>query len=132
MRYNKNMFIIKSLTWWYASGCNIFIKKVHDVFLSIIDFFSMNSLIHTLFKPFRQISADSARENSSLDLKFHMFIDRLVSRTVGFFSRLVLLLAGCITIVLGGIISFVIIVLWPFIPFAPIIGIILTIVKVVI
>lgn len=126
------MFIIKSLTWWYASGWNIFIKNVRDVFLSIIDFFSMNSLIHTLFKPFRQISADSAKENSSLDLKFHMFIDRLVSRIVGFFSRLILLLAGCITIVFGGIISFVIIILWPFIPLTPIIGVVLTIIKVVI
>ena len=97
------------------------------MFSSLTDFFSMNSLIRTLFKPFRQISADTASADSSLDLKFHMFLDRLVSRIVGFFSRLILLITGCIIIILGGIISLVLIVMWPFIPLIPIAGIILTI-----
>ena len=90
----------------------------------------MNSLIRTLFKPFRQISADSATTGSSLDLKWHMFIDRLISRIVGFFSRLILLITGCILIILGGIISLILIIIWPLIPLAPIAGIILTIIGV--
>ena len=94
---------------------------------SIIDFFSMSDLVRTLFQPFRQISAATASAESSLDLKFHMFIDRLVSRIVGFFSRLTLLLAGTIIILLGAILSLVLIVLWPVIPLAPLAGIILTI-----
>ena len=86
----------------------------------------MNSLIRTLFKPFRQISADTASSDSSLDFKFHMFIDRLVSRIVGFFSRLFLLIIGCIIIILGGAVSLVLIILWPFIPLTPIAGIVLS------
>ena len=121
------MFIVKSFTWWYISGWGVFIGKVKNMFSSLTDFFSMHSLIRTLFKPFRQISADSASADSSLDLKFHMFIDRLVSRIVGFFSRLILLIAGCTIIILGGILSLILIILWPFVPLTPIAGIILTV-----
>lgn len=121
------MFIIRSYTWWFTDGWSVFIGKVRALFSTITDFFSMNSLIRTLFKPFRQISADSAEANSSLDLKFHMFVDRLVSRIIGFFSRFLLLLLGCIVIIISSIISFVLIILWPVIPFAPIIGIVLTV-----
>ncbi len=92
----------------------------------------MNSLIRTLFKPFRQISADTAKASSSLDLKFHMLIDRLVSRSVGFVSRLILLLAGCIILILSGLLSLILIILWPFIPLTPIIGITLTVSGVII
>ena len=90
----------------------------------------MSDLIRTLFQPFRQISADSATIDSSIDLKFHMFIDRLVSRIVGFCSRLILLVAGTIIIIVGGLFSLVLIILWPFIPLIPIVGIILTIIGV--
>ena len=120
------MIVLKSFTWWYISGWSVIIDKVKNAFKSLTDFFSMNSLIRTLFKPFRQISADSASANSSLDLKFHMFIDRLVSRIVGFFSRLILLITGSIIIILGGIVSLILIIIWPLIPLTPIAGIILT------
>ena len=96
----------------------------------IVDFFSMGSLIRTLFQPFRQISAAAASADSSLELKFHMFIDRLVSRVVGFFSRLILLIVGSIIIILGSIFSLLALILWPVIPLAPVAGIILTIIGV--
>lgn len=126
------MFILKSYTWWYQRGWSVFITKVKDFFSSVTDFFSMNSLIRTLFKPFRQISADSARTGSSLDLKFHMFLDRLVSRLIGFFSRLILLITGCIVLAISGVLSLVLIILWPFIPVLPIAGIILAVTGVII
>ena len=126
------MFILKSYTWWYTQGLGIFISKVKNFFSTIADLFSMNSLIRTLFKPFRQISADTVKASSSLDLKFHMFIDRLVSRSVGFVSRFILLLAGCIILILSGLLSLILIILWPFIPLTPIIGIALTVSGVII
>lgn len=126
------MFIVKSYSWWYVQGWSVFIGKVKNLFSTITDFFSMNSLIRTLFKPFRQISADSARASSSVDLKFHLFLDRLVSRIIGFMSRLFLLLTGCVVLIISGIFSLVLIILWPFIPLAPLIGIILCITGVVI
>ena len=125
------MAIAEMFLWWYSSGWKVFISKLKTTLLSITDFFSMSSLIRTLFKPYRQISAETASESASLDIKFRMFIDRLVSRTVGFFSRLTLLLAGVIIIILGSIISLILIILWPLIPLLPVVGIVLTAIGVV-
>lgn len=122
------MAITEMFFWWYVSGWNVFIKKVRNWFSSVADFFSMDSLIRTLFKPYRQISADTASNSESLDLKFHMFLDRLVSRFIGFISRLILLITGTVLIILSGVASLVLIILWPIIPLLPIAGIILTIV----
>ena len=125
------MAITEMFFWWYSCGWRVFIEKVRNWFSSITDFFSMDSLIRTLFKPYRQISADTASSDSSLDLKFHMFLDRLVSRFIGFVSRLILLLIGTIFIIVGGIFGLVLIILWPIIPALPIAGIILSITGVV-
>ena len=122
------MAITEMFFWWYISGWNVFIKKVRNWFSSVADFFSMDSLIRTLFKPYRQISAETTSDSGSLDLKLHMFLDRLISRIVGFFSRLILLITGTILISIIGIASLVLIVLWPILPLLPVVGIILTII----
>ncbi|MBR3229033.1 hypothetical protein IKF67_02260 [Candidatus Saccharibacteria bacterium] len=126
------MAIAEMFLWWYSQGWGVFVGKIKDFFISIADFFSMDSLVRTLFKPYRQISAETANVNSSLDLKFHMFLDRLISRIVGFFSRLILLLVGVILMICGGICGLVLIIIWPVIPFLPIVGIVLTVMGVVI
>ena len=120
------MAITEMFLWWYSSGWKVFVGKLKTALSSITDFFSMGSLVRTLFKPYRQISAETARDGASLDIKFHMFLDRLISRIVGFFSRLTLLLVGIIIIIFGGIISFILVILWPIIPLLPIAGIVLT------
>lgn len=120
------MAIAEMFLWWYSSGWKVFLDKLKTGLASITDFFSMGSLIRTLFKPYRQISAESASEHASLDIKFHMFLDRLISRIVGFFSRLILLFTGIVIIIVGGTISLILIILWPVIPLLPVAGIILT------
>ena len=120
------MAITEMFLWWYSSGWKVFVGKLKAALSSITDFFSMGSLVRTLFKPYRQISAETTRDGASLDIKFHMFLDRLISRIVGFFSRLTLLLVGIIIIIFGGIISFILVILWPIIPLLPIVGIVLT------
>lgn len=123
------MAIAQMFVWWYSRGWQVFIDKLRTTLTNILDFFSMGSLVRTLFKPFRQISAETASSSSSLDLKFHMFIDRLVSRIVGFFSRLIILLAGSVIILLGGIFSLILIILWPIVPLLPIVGLVLSITR---
>lgn len=115
------------LTWWYMAGWKTFTGNIRNWLNGITDFFSMNSLIHTLFKPFRQISAESADMNSSIGLRFNMFLDRTISRIVGFFARAILLIIGSIIIIFGGIICLVLIIIWPFVPLLPIAGIVLAI-----
>ena len=126
------MAIAEMFLWWYMHGWSVFIQKIRVHLTNIIDFFSMSSLLRTLFQPYRQISAETASADSSLDLRFHMFIDRLVSRFIGFTSRLVLLITGAIIIIFGGIVSLILIILWPVIPFMPVIGVLLAVIGVTI
>ena len=124
------MAIAEMFLWWYARGWLIFLQKIKSSLSNVADFFSMSDLVRTLFQPFRQISAETASTDSSLELKFHMFIDRLISRFVGFFSRLILLLAGTVIIIIGSALSLLALILWPLIPLAPVAGIILAIIGV--
>ncbi len=119
--------IAEIVFWWYGTGWRVFLQKIRNIFSRTADFFSMSSLARTLFKPFRQISAESAKQNVSLDLKFQMFLDRFVSRFIGFFSRLFLLIIGAITIIISGVFSCIILLLWPLLPLLPIAGIVLTV-----
>ena len=121
------MAIFEMFFWWYASGWATFIRKTKVFLSNIIDSFSITSIVRTLFKPFRQISAETANENASIDLRFQMFIDRLISRFIGFSSRLILLIVGLVLVIIGGTISLALIIIWPLIPFMPIIGLMLTI-----
>ncbi|MBQ6461062.1 hypothetical protein IJJ36_01350 [Candidatus Saccharibacteria bacterium] len=120
------MAIIDMLSWWYTTGWGVFTRKLGNLFASLADFFSISSLLRTLFQPYRQISAGETSANASLDSKFHAFIDRLISRCVGFVSRLLILVVGFIIITVSGTIGIVTIVIWPLIPCLPIAGIILT------
>lgn len=120
------MVIVRMLSWWYVSGWGLFVKKLGVRFANLADFFSMSSLVRTLFQPYRQISADTAASGSSLETKFHAFVDRLVSRCVGFVTRLMLLIVGVIAMILTGIVGLVMVVAWPLVPFLPIAGIVAT------
>ncbi len=100
-------------------------ERAKTWFSGVTDFFSMDSLIRTLFKPYRQISAATSA-TGSLDSRFQMFLDCSVSRLIGFVSRLVLLLVGCVIMVVGGFLCLVLFVLWPFLPFLPVAGIVLS------
>lgn len=121
------MIIVELLSWWFTAGWLTFAKKLSDSISGLTDFFSLSSLIRTLFQPYRQISAGKTNNNASLELKFHAFTDRLVSRCVGFVSRLVLIIIGLILIIISATLGTILLILWPLIPIIPAAGIILTI-----
>lgn len=121
------MVIAEMFFWWYTAGWGVFVRKIKEKFMNVIDFFSMPSLVKTLFKPYRQISAAGVSGTVSLEVKFRAFLDRLISRIVGFFARLILLITGTIIIVLWAAFGLVTVVIWPFVPMLPIAGIILAV-----
>ncbi len=108
--------MVDLLQWWYFKGWNVFVGNLKNRLRDSLDFFSIGQLLRTLFKPYRQISANSAG-----------FVDRLVSRIVGFFTRLFVIIFGIISIIIESAIGLLLIILWPFLPFLIVIGIILTI-----
>ncbi|MBQ2638510.1 hypothetical protein IJF91_00370 [Candidatus Saccharibacteria bacterium] len=112
------------ISWWYKDGFKLFAEKIWTKLGDTVDFFSIGSLLGTLFAPYRQISANAS--GTSIDAKFMAFLDRLVSRLVGGVARIGIIIFGIIVIFLQLIVSLVSLIFWPLLPVIPIICIFLS------
>jgi len=116
------MIIMDALRWWYGPGWLWF---AHNFFVTknekLAEFFSFRDISKTLFAPFRQDA--SQVHNAPLNIKLQAPGMNLVSRFFGFFIRVGLLMTGLLVILVSSIFGLVATVLWPFVPFAPIIGV---------
>lgn len=121
------MLTANMLKWWYSAGWAIFTKEVFEKLSGLADFFSFGTIFRTFFSPFRQIDSGILADNASLSERFSAFVGRSISRLVGALVRLFIAIAGLIAIVLGAIIGFLVIGIWPFVPFFPLVGILLAI-----
>lgn len=119
------MFMVSLLQWWYFRGWGVFANGLKQKLRDSADFFSISQLLRTLFKPFRQISANTSEEMAGS--KMAAFFDRLVSRIVGFFTRTFIIIFGSIAIILEASLGVIFIVLWPVAPLIIIVGISMTI-----
>lgn len=116
------MLLITSLfQWWYGDGMRERLRIISSRLESLIDYFSFGLLIKTLFSPYRQISAGNVQ--GSLEVKFRAMIDKLFSRVIGAFIRLIILTVGAV--VLGFMVTYSVLglVVWGLVPFFPVIGV---------
>ena len=98
---------------------------MHRVFARItgvLDFFSIGLLLKTLFSPFRQISV--GRVNGPIGVQLRAWADLQISRVIGAMVRLAVILFGLIATLLMVVVAFALLIIWPFIPIAPVIAII--------
>ena len=118
------MIIVWALSWWYGAGWKAQAFRLREQLSASYDYFSIGLLCKTLFSPFRQISA--GKVNGPIGLKLRAFADRLISRFIGAFVRMILIVVGTswllIQVVFGGLALAV----WAFIPVSPLIGFIAT------
>ena len=115
------MIIVDALRWWYGQGWlwfarNFFVTKNQE----IANFFSFKDLSKTLFSPFRQDASNV--QNAPFNIKLQTMGMNLVSRFFGFFIRTGLLLTGLIVMLFSTIFGFIANIGWPFVPVAPLIG----------
>lgn len=120
------MQLVSLLSWWYSGGVRRMLSQVRVRFAGLLDYFSIDLLIRTLFAPFRQISAGSV--NGPIGLQIRAFFDQLISRVIGSVVRTIVILVGCIAIILQGIVSAIYILLWLAMPLVPIVGLIMMLV----
>lgn len=117
------MFLVGILSWWYGSGLFRYIQNLVLDLKIMIDFFSIGSLIKTLFSPYRQISADNVE--GSFNIRLHAFFDKLLSRFIGAFVRLGVVFIGLFAIILRICLNVALIIAWLFMPILPVIGLIM-------
>ena len=121
--YNKVMFIVGILSWWYGAGWRQRLVMLKERLATTLDYFSIDLLAKTLFAPFRQISA--GKVNGPLGVKMHAFFDRLISRAIGAMVRSTTIVIGVGAIFVHSVIGVITLIVWAFVPILPIIGIIL-------
>ena len=128
--YNKNMFLMGLFSWWYGKGWLSQIQIIKRRLIISIDFFSISILLSTLFDPFRQISAGSA--GVSVKEQFEAFFDKTLSRIIGMFVRIAMIIVGSLVIVAQIVFGIILLILWLAVPAFPVIGLLLWISGVVI
>lgn len=118
--YNKVMFIVGLLRWWYTIGWSQRARMVLARLDKTMDFFSIGLLLRTMFSLFRQDGAGSV--DGPLSIKFQAFLGRVISRVIGAVVRTVVLLVGVITIALQAILGVLVLSLWAAVPAMPVVG----------
>lgn len=111
------------LGWWYGTGWKQRASMVKERLAGLMDYFSLDLLLKTLFSPFRQISAE--KTSGSLNVLMHAFFDRLISRMIGMMIRLVMIVIGTAAIIAYAIIGLLALVVWAFVPVLPMVGLVL-------
>jgi hypothetical protein len=90
------MFLMDLFGWWYGAGFKDLSNKFKEIFESTMDFFSINDLAKSLFKPFRETLTTSVYKRTL----FQKLGDAFISRAVGFFTRFFLILIGGLSLII--------------------------------
>lgn len=114
--------------WWYGSGWAGEWKRQTERLSRVNDYFSFGNLFRTLFQPFRQI--DAGPRKGGLEVQFRAWLDRTMSRFIGAVARTVLIFVGGAWWIVSLLIAVFWMSIWPLLPLAPIIGLILTLLHV--
>ncbi|HSW91620.1 MAG TPA: hypothetical protein VLG09_03175 [Candidatus Saccharimonadales bacterium] len=117
------MLIVGILSWWYGEGWKQRVVMQREKLASTMDYFSIDLLLRTFFSPFRQISA--GKVNGPIGVQLRAFSDRLISRMIGAMVRLFMIVIGTLAIIMYIVIGAAWLIAWAFVPFLPIIGVVL-------
>lgn len=119
------LLVTNLLRWWYTDGWRQRVFWVSHRLDAALDYFSIDLLLKTLFAPYRQISA--GKVDGPLEVQLRALIDKLFSRVIGAFIRLVILLVGVVVIVMQLLVGIVVLVVWAAVPLLPFLGFALSI-----
>lgn len=104
------------IRWWYTAGWHwAFQRALVQRLVWCNETFSITALIKTWFAPFKQTRNQGG---GSIDMRFHAFIDNVVSRFVGFFARSFIIFTGLLAMIVVLISGAAFLIIWPLIPLA--------------
>lgn len=117
------MLFVSLFKWWYGEGWRQRAVMINARLEGVVDYFSIDLLVKTLFSPFRQISA--GRVDGPIGEQLRAFADKMVSRIIGGVVRSIILIIGLVTIALTVVASLILLLAWALVPLLPVIGIVL-------
>jgi hypothetical protein len=116
------MIALAFFTWWYGRGWNDAAHSLTKRIDSVNRAFSVRLLTRTLFSPWRRIITP---QGSNIADHFRAIGDNIVSRVIGFVVRLIVLFAAFMSIIVISIASVIELIIWPLLPPAILICIVL-------
>lgn len=116
------MLLASFLSWWYGAGWRWNISRAGFRLSRTAEFFSITLIVKTLFSPYRQISAGAVRGN--ITVQWRAFLDRTVSRFIGFFVRMIILIAGTLSLLALSVVWMLWVLVWPLMPVMPLLAIV--------
>ncbi len=112
------------LGWWYSRGWSwVLTHTIFERNKKILAALSFKDMVRTWFAPYRQTFASSVR--GGLGDKVRGLIDQMVSRTIGFIVRTVLIFTAFLAVCFNTVISILVVLFWPVIPALPLIAFVL-------
>jgi hypothetical protein len=109
------MLVLSFFSWWYGRGWREVASSFVTRLQGIANTFSVTQILRTLFVPWRRIISYGG---DGLSAKFRAWADNIFSRAVGFVVRLIVLFAALLLAILVAILSLVELILWPLLPIA--------------
>jgi len=105
--------------WWYSGGLRRLINWLSALFGWVSNFFSVKKIFLTLFSPWKRLVGV---RRPGLDGFGDWILDNLISRSVGFVTRLVVLLCYLVAVIGLLVFGLVTVSFWIFFPFLLIIS----------
>lgn len=120
------MMLLATLAWWYTTGWAGLAGRIGHRVDRVMESFSVTILLGSLFDPFRQIDAGRTT-GGSFDAQLQAFGNRLFSRLFGAVVRTLFIFIGIFTAMLTAVVGLLQLLMWPVVPFLPLVGIALAI-----
>lgn len=115
--------LLEVVSWWYGAGWARVAARIGGRVSHILEAFSVGLLFRTLFDPFRQIDA-GGNGGKSLDAQLRALGDNLFSRVFGAFIRTLFIVLGLLAALAAFLLGVVQLLVWPFVPLLPVIGVV--------
>lgn len=123
------MVIMLVLKWWYGAGWMWAWKRaVNDRIQWVNQAFSIKDMIRTWFSPFKQTYSNANK--GSIDMRVQASIDNFVSRLIGSLLRTIIIFVGFLGILSALISGVLIMIIWPIVPWFPVVAIIFSVIGV--
>ena len=112
------MVIVDFILWWYTRGWLLRLTSLFSQLKKWGSYFSLPTLLSTMFSPWHQIVTPKTPDRP-LNKIFADILDNGVSRFVGFWVRLLVIVAGLVLLVIISLVNLAYFVLWPLLPILP-------------
>jgi hypothetical protein len=107
------MLMLSFFSWWYGQGLTGLVRSIRQRMQQLADMFSVAILLRTLFSPWRRIIT---YPGAGLEAHIRAMLDNMVSRVIGLFVRVFVLLSAAVLFGVLAIASVVQLILWPLLP----------------